>query len=61
MKLSDFRRMTVNHDGATEILVLTPWGEMEPATIVEPGHLAEDDPVREKFPPDSILLAGDAG
>jgi hypothetical protein len=60
MKLSEFRRLTVAHDEDTEILVLAPWGEMEPATFVEPHDLEDDDPVRLNFPPMSLLITGEA-
>ena len=60
MTLQQFREQTELFDGATELLILDPWGVMEPATFVGRADLAHDDPVRENFPANSILLAGEA-
>lgn len=60
MTLAQFRAETELYDGATEILVLSPWGEMEPAAFVGRSDLAEGDPVKESFPSNAILLTGEA-
>lgn len=60
MTLNEFRQETAALPGDTEILVLAPWGELEPAAWVQPGDLAEDDPVRENFPSNAILLTREA-
>lgn len=58
MTLAQFREQTAALDGETEILVLTPWGEPEHSEWVSADDLAEDDPVREDFPSNAILLTG---
>ena len=60
MTLQEFREETALFDGATEILVLSPWGEMEPGAFVGRADLAVGDPVRDSFPANSILLTGEA-
>ena len=60
MKLSEFRQLTDCLDGDTEMLVLSDWGEIEPAAMVTKADLQEDDPVRETFPDMAILITGEA-
>lgn len=60
MTLQQFRDETELFDGDTQILVLTPWGDMEPAAFVGRADLAEGDPVRDSFPANAILLTGEA-
>ena len=60
MTLAEFRAETAALDGATEILVLSPWGDLEPSAFVTRDDLEDDDPVRENFPQTAILITGDA-
>ena len=60
MTLADFRRETADLPGATEIQVLAPWGEMEPAAFVERDDLYPADPILDSFPANAILITGSA-
>ena len=60
MTLQQFREETAALSGDTEILVMDPWGNIEPSAWVTHDDLAEDDPVREQFPSNAILLTGEA-
>lgn len=59
MTLQQFRDETELYDGNTEILVLSPWGEMEPSAFVGRADLADGDPVKADFPRNAILLTGE--
>lgn len=60
MTLEEFFQETAGMPRGTEIKLLTPWGEIEDCVLVTIEDLADGDPVREDFPPNSILLGADA-
>jgi len=60
MTLEQFRNETAGLPDSTEILVLSPWGDIEPSAWVGLEDLAEDDPVREGWPEKAILLTSEA-
>jgi hypothetical protein len=60
MTLKQFHRLTAGMPNSTKILVLSPWGEMDPAAIVTIEDLTEGDPLRDDFPPDALVITADA-
>jgi hypothetical protein len=60
MTLEQFHRLTAGMPASTEILILDPWGEFEPAAIVTIEDLTEGDPHRDDFPPDALVITADA-
>lgn len=60
MTLKQFTRATAGMPGSTRLLVLSPWGELEPAAIVTTEDLVEGDPLRDDIPSDAIVLTGEA-
>lgn len=60
MTIHELNRLTADMPGETEIKILAPWGEIADAALVTPEDLEQDDPVRESFPPNSILLCESA-
>jgi hypothetical protein len=60
MTLEQFHRLTAGMPTSTRLLVLSPWGEIEPAAIVTIEDLTEGDPLRDDFPPDALVITADA-
>jgi hypothetical protein len=60
MTLEQFHRLTAGMPASTRLLILDPWGELEPAAIITIEDLTEGDPLREDFPPDALVIAADA-
>lgn len=60
MTLGQFRHETAHLQDDTEVLILAPWGEIEPAAWVEKDDLCDDDPVKETFPTNALLITGEA-
>jgi len=60
MKLSEFRRLTEAYDPETEVMVMEPWGDIQPATIVDQEDLTDNDPIRETFPTMALVLCAAA-
>lgn len=60
MTLEDFHRLTAGMPASTPILSLNPWGEFEPAALVTVEDLIPGDPMIPDFPPNAIVITGDA-
>ena len=60
MTLKEFRRATADMPSHAEILVLSPWGEMEAAAIIRREDIHEGDTILEDLQPDTILITSDA-
>ena len=60
MTIEQFIRDTAGYPANTELMVLSPWGDMEPAAFVSRADLADGDPVKDSFPTNTLLLAGKA-
>jgi hypothetical protein len=60
MTLQQFLTLTAGMTPSTEILVLDMWGNLGPAALVTIEDLVEGDPLRDDFPPNSIVIAEDA-
>ncbi len=60
MTLARFQQLTAGMSPSTEILNLDMWGNLGPAAIVTIEDLVEGDPLRDEFPPHSIVIAEDA-
>jgi hypothetical protein len=60
MTLQQFLNLTAGMTPSTEILVLDMWGNLGPAALVTIEDLVEGDPLRDDFPPNSIVIAEDA-
>lgn len=60
MTLARFKTLTSGMPDSTPILFLNPWWEMEPAAIVTAADLVGEDPLKEDFPADAIVITGDA-
>ena len=60
MTLDQFKTLTAGMPGTTPMLVLNPWGDLEPAALVTIEDFVEGDPIRDDFPPDALVIAADA-
>ena len=60
MTLARFQQLTTGMSPSTEILTLDMWGNLGPAAIVTIEDLVPGDPLRDDFPPQSIVIAEDA-
>ncbi len=60
MTLQQFREATASLDPDTNLLILTPWGEMESASFVTRSDLVEGDPLLDDLDDNVLLLAGEA-
>ena len=60
MTLQQFIADTAGYPRETELMILSPWGEMEKAAFVARADLADGDPVKENFPDNTLLIAGEA-
>ena len=60
MTLQEFLRETAGYPADTELMVLNAWGDMEPAAYIGRADLEDNDPLRESFPDNTLLLTGAA-
>lgn len=60
MTLRDFNKATAGLPGETPLKVLAPWGEISDAILIARDDLMDDDPVKEAFPDNILLIAESA-
>ena len=56
MTLQQFQRLTAGLPAHTEIKVMDFFGNLGPAAIITAADLTDDDPARETFPQDALVI-----